>query len=197
MLSATAGVNTHKGAIFTLGLLCGAVGRLWRPEAPCREPEALLAECAALASVSLEEDLAVLPAGEGTVTAGERLYRELGITGVRGEAARGLPGVRDAALPVLRLALASGRNRNDAGAAALIHLLARVEDTNMIARGGSRAARAAQAACAALLENNPLPGPEDIAALDREFIRGDLSPGGCADLLAAAFFLLSWEEEAP
>ena len=66
MLSATAGVNTHKGAIFTLGLLCGAVGRLWRPEAPCREPEALLAECAALASVSLEEDLAVLPAGEGT-----------------------------------------------------------------------------------------------------------------------------------
>ena len=197
MLSATAGVNTHKGAIFTLGLLCGAVGRLWRPEAPCREPEALLAECAALASVSLEEDLAVLPAGEETATAGERLYRELGITGVRGEAARGLPGVRDAALPALRLALASGRNRNDAGAAALIHLLARVEDTNMIARGGSRAARAAQAACAALLENNPLPGPEDIAALDREFIRGNLSPGGCADLLAAAFFLLSWEEEAP
>ena len=102
--------------------------------------------------------------------------------------------MRDAALPALRLALASGRNRNDAGAAALIHLLARVEDTNMIARGGSRAARAA---CAALLENNPLPGPEDIAALDREFIRGNLSPGGCADLLAAAFFLLSWEEEAP
>ena len=40
MFAATGGVNTHKGAIFTLGLICGAVGRLWRAEAPCREPGA-------------------------------------------------------------------------------------------------------------------------------------------------------------
>lgn len=194
MLSATAGVNTHKGAIFTLGLLCGAAGRLWQPEAPCREPEALLAECAAMAAFSLEDHPAGLCAGSGSFTAGEQLCRDWGITGARGEAACGLPAVRDTALPVLRLALASGRSRNDAGAAALIHLLARVKDTNMIARGGIKEAQATQAACAALLEKNPLPEIEAIAGLDQEFISRNLSPGGCADLLAAAFFLLSWEE---
>ena len=46
MLKATGGVNTHKGAIFTLGLLCGAMGRLDREK--WREPETLLAEVAAM-----------------------------------------------------------------------------------------------------------------------------------------------------
>lgn len=191
MFAATGGVNTHKGAVFTLGLLCGAAGRLWRAERPCREPERILEECAALAACAVETDFA--GAREAPNTVGERLYRERGITGIRGEAAKGLPGVREVALPVLRGALDAGRSRNDAGAAALLHLIARVEDTNMIARGGMEAARAARADCAALLEKGPTPGMEDIAALDREFIRRNLSPGGCADLLAAAFFLLDWE----
>lgn len=191
MFAATGGVNTHKGAVFTLGLICGAVGRLWRAESPRREPERILEECAALAACAVETDFA--GTREVPNTAGERLYRERGITGIRGEAAKGLPGVREVALPVLRGALDAGRSRNDAGAVVLLHLIARVEDTNMIARGGMEAARAARADCAALLEKDPMPGMEEIAALDREFIRQNLSPGGCADLLAAAFFLLDWE----
>ena len=194
MFAATAGVNTHKGAIFTLGLLCGAIGRLWKPEEPCREPEVILEECAALAQAALEMDFAALRGGDRPHTAGERLYLAQGLTGIRGEAARGLPSVRDAALPALRGALEAGRSRNDAGAIALLHLIVAVEDTNMIARGGAEAARNARAACAALLERDALPGMEDIARLDREFIRQNLSPGGCADLLAAAFFLLSWQD---
>ncbi len=196
MFAATGGVNTHKGAIFTLGLLCGAIGRLWKPEVPCREPESILEECAKLAQAALETDFTALRAGDSPSTAGERLYLARGLTGVRGEAARGLPGVRDAALPALRCALNAGRNRNDAGAIALLHLIARVEDTNLAARGGMEAAREARKACAALLEKTPLPDMESIARLDQAFIRQNLSPGGCADLLAAAFFLLSWQEAA-
>ena len=195
MFSATAGVNTHKGAIFTLGLLCGAVGRLWSTEDPCREPEVLLSECAGLARAALEADFAALGDGDVPRTAGERLYLSRGLTGIRGEAARGLPTVRDAALPALRRALHTGRSRNNAGAIALLHLIAATEDTNMIARGGMEAAQAARAACAAVLERDPLPPVEVIEQLDRDFIRQNLSPGGCADLLAAAFFLLSWQEE--
>ena len=59
-----------------------------------------------------------------------------------------------------------------------------------------QAAQAARAACAAVLARDPLPSMEVIAQLDRDFVRQNLSPGGCADLLAAAFFLLSWQEEA-
>lgn len=194
MFGAAGGVNTHKGAIFTMALLCGAVGRLWKPDAPCRDAEQILDECAELAQCSFKEDFAEIKAEKIPRTAGEKLYREQGITGIRGEAARGLPSVREAALPVLREALRAGKSRNDAGAIALLHLIARVEDTNMMARGGMEAAQAARTACAGLLEENPLPDMEEIVKLDREFIRRNLSPGGCADLLAAAFFLLNWED---
>lgn len=193
MFDAAGGVNTHKGAIFTLGLLCGAVGRLWKADAPCRDVERILTVCAELARCSFEKDFAEIRAEKIPRTAGERIYREQGITGIRGEAARGLPSVREVALPVLRRALDAGKSRNDAGAAALLHLIAQVDDTNLIARGGMEAARAARTACAGLLEKNPLPDMEEIAELDRAFTRRNLSPGGCADLLAAAFFLLSWE----
>lgn len=193
MFQATDGVNTHKGAIFTLGLLCGAIGRLWTPESPCRDARQILDECAKLAKCSIKEDFAVPQALNPPQTSGERLYREQGVTGIRGEAAKGLPSVSETALPVLRDALAAGKSRNDAGAAALLHLIARVEDTNMIARGGIKAAQAARTACAQLLSEAPFPDMEKIVNLDQEFIRRNLSPGGCADLLAAAFFLLSWE----
>lgn len=191
MFGATGGVNTHKGAIFTLGTICGAVGRLWRAEAPCRDPEVILSECASMVSAAVEKELAAL-SPDSARTAGERAYLERGLTGVRGEAAQGFPGVRDCALPALKEALNAGRNRNDAGAIALLHLIARGTDTNMVSRGGPELAKKASEDCAQLLRRCPLPEMEDIARLDQEFMRENLSPGGCADLLAAAFFLYNW-----
>ena len=88
----------------------------------------------------------------------------------------------------------AGRSWNDAGAIALLHLIARGTDTNMAARGGPEKAKKAAEDCAQLLERCPLPEMGDIARLDQEFIRDNLSPGGCADLLAAALFLCRWEE---
>jgi len=192
MFEATAGVNTHKGAIFTFGLICGAVGRLWRAEAPCRNPGNILAECARLASSAVREDFAVLEQ-KSARSAGQKLYLELGLTGVRGEAAKGFPGVSQVALPALKSALGAGLSRNDAGAVVLLHLIARGTDTNMFSRCGPELAQAAAVRCGKLLEKTALPDMEEIADLDREFIRKNLSPGGCADLLAAAYFLQSWE----
>lgn len=192
MFAATNGVNTHKGAIYTLGLLCGAVGRLWKPEAPCRGPEALLAMGGTLARAAAEAELAALTP-ETAWTAGQRLYLEQGLSGARGEAARGFPGVA-LALTALKNALSAGRSKNDAGAIALLSLIARGTDTNLAARGGQEGAEWAAARCRELLEWDSLPDMAEIAGIDREFIRKNLSPGGCADLLAAAFFLKSWEE---
>lgn len=194
MFAATGGVNTHKGAIFSLGLICGAAGRLWRAEAPCRNPEAILKECAGMVSAAVEEEFAAL-SPDSARTAGERAYLERGLTGVRGEAAQGFPGVSQIALPVLNQALSAGRSLNDAGAVVLLHLIARGTDTNMAARGGPKRAKKAAEDCAQLLRRCPLPEMEAIAQLDRAFIRENLSPGGCADLLAAAFFLKSWREQ--
>ena len=191
MFAATGGVNTHKGAVFTLGGLCGAIGRLWSAEAPCRDPERILTECASIAA-AVTEDLASLDPASAR-TAGQRLYLEHGLTGVRGEAAQGFPSVARTALPVLRAGLAAGLSRNDAGTAALLRLIAQGTDTNLISRGGPERAAAAAERCQRLLQRSPFPAAEEIARLDREFIQENLSPGGCADLLAAAFFLQSWE----
>ncbi len=181
MLSATAGVNTHKGAIFTMGLLCGAAGRLWRPERPQWEERALFREVAAMTEGPMAEDLA----WAGDDTAGERLYRRSGIRGVRGEAARGLPAVAEIGLPAYRRYLARGLDREQAGALTLLALVAAVEDTNMLARGGPELAREGAARAAELLKRDP--AAEDLQTLDDWFIRRNLSPGGCADLLAAVY----------
>ena len=185
MLKATHGVNTHKGAIFSMGLLCAAAGRL-SPEN--WQAEALLAECAAMAKGLVATDLAGIT-DENAKTAGEKLYAAYGITGVRGQAEAGFPAVRDVGLPILQKALAQGLSVNDAGAVTLLHLLAATDDTNLIHRSDRATQLQIKQQIADLLATEPFPSMDTIEALDREFIQKNLSPGGSADLLAITYFL--------
>lgn len=187
MFQATGGVNTHKGAIFSMGCLCGAAGRLWRPEGPCREPERLLAECGAMAAPSVEAALSALTA-ERACTAGERLYVKTGLRGVRGEAADGFPAVSRVGLPALRAAVKAGASLEEAGTAALTALMAHTVDTNLIARGGPEGQRWAAEQAGRLCRRGPVPDRAALEALDRAMIGKNLSPGGCADLLAIVYF---------
>ncbi len=182
MYAATGGVNTHKGAIFTLGILCGAAGRLWRPEGGWTEAE-LFQEVSSMTARILAREL-----GQGGDTAGQRLYAEQGVRGVRGEVAQGLPSVARVGLPVYRGALARGLSRDRAGVLTLLHLLLEVEDTNLLHRGGPEGARAAAERVSALLAQAADPDILQLEELDDWFIRRNLSPGGCADLLAAVYF---------
>ncbi len=186
MFAATGGINTHKGAVFSLGTVCAAAGRLWTPEAPWAAPERILAECGAMAREEAEADLAMI--GEQAAgTRGEEFFLKYGTRGIRGELAAGLPGVREVGLPALEEALAAGATMEQAGAAALVKLIARVEDTNLIARGGLEGQRWAAQAAAGL--EGAVPGQDTLDGLDRAFIQKNLSPGGCADLLAITYFL--------
>lgn len=190
MLRATGGVNTHKGAIFTLGVVCGALGRL--NEAHWRDPAAVLSEIAAMTQ-GVERELQSQE--ERTPTAGERFYRACGVTGVRGQAAQGFPTVRDYGLPALEAGLAAGKSEDEAGAAALLTILAHTPDTNMLSRGGIALAEEKRAALQSLLQSDPWPDSETLAGLDREYIAENLSPGGSADLLALCWLLHFLKEE--
>lgn len=181
MLSATGGVNTHKGALFSLGILCCAAGMTGEDASM----DDLLTAAARLAEPSME-DLRGLDPGHAR-TGGEAQYVETGRTGVRGEAAAGFPHVRSRGLPALTRALSEGKNLNDAGLAALIALMASLDDSNILRRGGMDALRRAQNR-ARELERSGF-GPEDLRSLNREFIRENVSPGGSADLLAVTYFL--------
>jgi len=185
MYRATGGINTHKGAIFSIGLFCAAAGRLspqyWTPEALCKE-------CAAMTEGIVAADFAGITA-KNAKTVGEQLYATYGITGVRGQAEKGFPAVLHTGLPVLRKGLSDGLSLNDAGCAALLHLLSASDDTNLIHRSNRETQLQVQAQVAAMLEETPYPSAEALEALDREFIEKNLSPGGSADLLAVTYFI--------
>ena len=185
MLQATHGVNTHKGAIFSLGILCAAAGRL-PPEN--WQPEQLLNQCAAMTAGLTAQDFAGITS-DSARTVGEQLYAQFGITGVRGQAEAGFPAVLNTGLPVLRQGLGQGLSLNDSGCAALLHLLCVADDTNLIKRSSRQEQLELQSRIAALLREAPFPSEETLTRLDQEFIQRNLSPGGSADLLAITYFL--------
>ena len=179
MLRATGGVNTHKGAIFTLGILCGALGRT-----NSFRPEDILSICADMtAGITHELDDPMLE------TVGARLYRKHKITGIRGQAEKGFPAVLQVGLPRLVQGLSQGLSLNDAGCAALLWLMTVIEDTNLIARGGFENWQTVLEDVRRILVGTPFPDISQLSQLDKAFIQKNLSPGGSADLLALTYFL--------
>lgn len=190
MRHATGGINTHKGAIFSMGLLCAAAGRI-----PPHEwsAESLLEECAAMTRGIVANDFSGITA-ENATTAGERLYVKYGISGVRGQAEAGFPAIREVGLPVYKAALRTGLSANHAGAVTLLHLIACTDDTNLIHRSSRKRQLEIRQELQVLLKANPYPSLDRISALDQQFIDENLSPGGSADLLAMTYFLASIEK---
>ena len=83
---------------------------------------------------------------------------------------------------------------NAAGAFALMDSIARVDDTNLLRRGGAEGLEFAKKSAA---EISGLPKADRLAAieeLDKEMIKRNLSPGGSADMLALAYLLDKWKE---
>ncbi len=184
MWNATGGVNTHKGAIFSLSILCGAAAMLL-PEA-WEDPTALSRQAAILSKGLVRKDYEFM---EQPVTVGEKLFEQYGITGARGQAEAGFPGAFRVGLPVLEAGVEKGLSFNDALCAALLHIIATTWDTNLIKRGGMAAYGQVQAVLQALLKANSYPSREILEDLDKAFIKQNLSPGGSADLLSATCFV--------
>ena len=186
MFTATGGVNTHKGAIYSMGILCAAAGRL--SAADSVTPEQLCMLCAEMTESETTHDLKKIEQA-GAETVGGRLWTQYGIAGIRGEVASGFLSVRNISLPLLQALLADSYSLNDAGTIALLHLMAGATDTNVISRAGIERQKTLQASLLALLEKTPRPAAEVLNALDADFIAENISPGGCADLLAITFML--------
>jgi len=186
MLHATGGVNTHKGAIFTMGLLCAAAARL--EDAGAASAESVLEEVKQLCKGLCAHDFAGITE-ENAVTVGQRLYAQFGITGVRGQAEQGYTAVLYTGLPVLEEGLALGYSLERAGCAALLAMLTATADTNMIARSDRTTAQKYTREVALLLARDRYPDSDKLRTLDSLFTAAGLSPGGSADLLAATYFL--------
>ena len=192
MLAATHGVNTHKGAIFSIGIVCAALGRLDR--AVWADPARVLAEVSTMTAGLTAKDFAGVTA-ENAVTAGQKLYVQYGITGVRGQVEAGLPAVLEFGLPALEKGLAAGYSLNQSGCGALLAIIANSTDTNLIARSDRATQLAVVEELKALLARTPYPDEAALRALDDRFIAANLSPGGSADLLALCYLLHFFKTE--
>ena len=107
MLRATRGINTHRGAIFTHGILAAAAGC-----AAARNIEPSDENLRAIVTDNWSRDLrAVAIARAATPSHGQLMAARHGVTGARGEALLGFPSVFEIALPALRGALAGGADR--------------------------------------------------------------------------------------
>lgn len=192
MLAATSGVNTHRGAIFGLGLLCAALG----------------ARAAGLADPTIS--LGVIVASRwghdiinGPVllhSHGEGVRRRYGSGGARMEAAFGFPSLYKIGLPALRRGALAAFNDNEAQRVeACFALIAVVEDTNLLHRGGRTGLRFARHAARKFIRCGGV-GRSDWRAraqtVHESFVARRLSPGGSADILAMSLFVGACEDGA-
>ena len=191
MLAATGGVNTHKGMIFSLGILATAAGYCIARSG--RRPvslDGILKTAGGIAAPAWKHDFRNMALEEYHIpTAGEKQFRQYGIGGIRKEAADGFPSVVQHAWPILANALDREIDWNQAGAMALLSLIANVTDTNMVKRSSVEEAESLRERVKAMLEDPAGVTESQVLELDQEFIRNNISPGGCADLLALTYFL--------
>lgn len=187
MLAATGGINTHRGAIFNLGLLCAAAGRL---HAAGHRPTAE-AVCAMVSEQWGEQILAsgsqAPPVSHGLVVA-----QRYGSGGARQEAAAGFPAARHIGLPAYRAALAASGSAELAAIQALFALIAGLADSNLLWRGGPAGLAHAQTAAADFLARGGVLADgwrAGATAIHADFVARNLSPGGSADLLGVTLFL--------
>jgi triphosphoribosyl-dephospho-CoA synthase len=187
MLNATQGVNTHRGAIFSLGLLCASAGWLLaneKPLSPGAIQERLLSQWG---------DALVQRCGHGSISNGQSAARLFGLRSAGEEASLGFPVLFNTAVPVLRASLRQGLDVRSARIEALFHIIAHLDDTNLAHRGGLAGLRYAQQAARDFLGAGGAARADGMAharSIHQAFVVRRLSPGGAADILAAACWVM-------
>lgn len=182
MLRVTGGANTHRGAVFSLGILCAAAGYAWS-NGMGTHPEALSAVSVRMTADALRREMEEM---ERPRTFGEALMKGR-LAGARAEAAAGFPIVMHVALPALDGALAEGRTLNEACVRALMAVMTVAEDSVFLRRAGPERTEQLRRMSSELLAHGC--PKEGLEKLDAQCIIWNVSFGGSADLLAAALFL--------
>ncbi len=203
MLVATGGVNTHRGAVFALGLLCAAAGRLRAQQASLSGTGASANGSASLSPQDLRDCLlshwgvalrlrADAAARSEPASNGQRAVRRFGLRSAGVEAALGFPTLFDVTLPALLAALQNGHAQRAARVQALFATMAVLDDTNTAHRGGMAGVLHVKAAAQGFLQAGGVARPDWVAharAIHADFVQQRLSPGGAADVLACACWL--------
>jgi triphosphoribosyl-dephospho-CoA synthase len=187
MYQVTGGINTHKGAIWNLGLLLAAAAR-----GDSTHAGEITAEAGAIARLPDRTHTAL-------ITHGDIVRKRYGvIVGAHAEASNGFPRVLEPGLATLRIGRAAKCPEEICRLDALLSLMGQVEDTCVLYRAGNEGLSIVKSRAQAVLVaggSGSAEGRVLMRVLDRELIARNTSPGGSADLLAATIFLDAVERQ--
>ncbi|MDO4306110.1 MAG: triphosphoribosyl-dephospho-CoA synthase CitG [Eubacteriales bacterium] len=190
MYRATDGVNTHKGLIFTIGIFSAAAGRCMRENGKITARDLADMQIQMTGRILQKEIKAIGRKKAGSH--GERNLQKYGTAGIRGEALAGYPGIWNLALPVLQAGIRERRDWNRVKLQTFFVLMEGIEDSNILARNNPAVLEEVQREAGSFLQKGGAYGEnaiEKLCRMDGEYIRRNISAGGCADLLAAAVFI--------
>lgn len=184
MMRATGGVNTHRGAIFAVGMLAAAIG------AASRSGSKKILDADDIQR-ALQQHW-----GEALQAHAQSAKRTdaMPIDGARAEAAGGFASVFDLGLPTLHRSLMLQRSWHHACVDTLFMLITQIDDTNIVHRGGRAGAAEARVLAQQFIDAGATGNPDwerHAARISTRFVALNLSPGGAADLLAATC-LVHW-----
>ena len=181
MMRTTGGVNTHRGAIWALGLLVTAAAL----DMSDLSSTALGLRAGCLALIEDRH----LPASNSH---GAQVARKFGATGARGQAQMGFPAVTQMGLPQLARSRTAGHGEQNARLDALLAIMTTLSDTCVLYRAGEQGLLTMQRGAQKVLDaggSATLGGRRALHELDQQLLSLNASPGGAADLLAACLFI--------
>ena len=183
MLAATGGVNTHRGAIFALGLALNAAGRLFDRRMEGNDNERVM-QCF-LGEISqniFRKSLSDSGLHSTPNSHGAEAVKEYGVKGARELASEGYQALFEDWLPYYASVKADTYGLQKT----LLRIMATLDDTCVIHRVGYERAMAVKD------EAKTLAGHFDLDGLRRmceRFAAEGISPGGAADMLALTIFI--------
>ncbi|AZO94863.1 triphosphoribosyl-dephospho-CoA synthase CitG [Halocella sp. SP3-1] len=199
MYQATGGVNTHKGLIFSLGIISAAAASCFFAEGSW--PLSLERICKKISQITKGITIRELSSAklsdikeEKNLTAGERLFKQYNIKGIRGEVEKGFPTVRKTSFPFLLKYLNKNQETiNDILVQVLLYLMTVTEDTNVIARHNLGMLQYVKSCALQALDLGGIftkEGKNYLQQMDVDFRQKNISPGGSADLLAVTIMFV-------
>lgn len=185
MMRTTNGVNTHRGAIWALGLLVTAAAL--NPKDPCSE-----GLCQRAGQLALIKDRHQPANQRHSQSHGQAVAQKYGAMGAREQAQTGFPAVTQTGLPQLIRSRAAGHGEQNARLDALLAIMTTLSDTCVLYRAGEAGLHAMQHGAQRVLDaggSATLSGRRALNQLDQQLLSLNASPGGAADLLAACLFI--------
>ena len=195
MFQATMGVNTHKGLIFSAGILSAASACVYKTTGKF-DSNLIFDTGAKMTCNEMEKDFREIDR-DNPRTNGEKLYVLYGNRGIRGEAQNGFPSVRNISLPLMKSLKGLGIDDNLINIQVLFMLMASVDDTNVLSRHDLKTMEYVKHTAKEVLDLGGVfttEGMKKITGLDDIFIEKNISSGGCADLLAVTIMMCSLEK---